>query len=93
VEVSSRVFGRKDAYVVSDVEIDGIIPGCFQRHVFSIAAKGLEGCCKCHWNLSLIRPQKHFNLEWPALQQANILGLNILKIYENNIRSHRASLR
>src|ERR1700755_71442 len=30
VEVRGRVLGRKDAYVVGDVEIDGVVAGSFQ---------------------------------------------------------------
>ena len=86
-----RLLRRNAADVVGDVKVQGVASGRFENDVVGVAAKRLESLCESDRDLRLVWTEKHFDLEWPVLEQAKIFRLDILKIDENEIRSHHSS--
>src|SRR5687768_4966134 len=73
------------ADVVGNVEINGVVTLSIDLDVFSIWSKCLKGARHREWNLRLVRPQKHLDLVWAAIQRSHILGLHVLEVDEHKI--------
>ena len=67
------------------MKIKRVTARCFERNVLGVFTKRLKRCDQGNGNLRLIGTEKHLDLERTTLEQADVLGLHILKINKDEI--------
>ena len=77
--------GCQHPNVIGDMEIKGIVSGCFENDVLGVIAQGLKCRGQRDGNLALARTEKYFDLEWPFLEA----GL----LCESEIRDEQSARR
>ncbi|MBI5619114.1 MAG: hypothetical protein HY943_22800 [Gammaproteobacteria bacterium] len=92
VEVACRILAAQPADVIGDVEVERVVPGAVEEDVLDTVTQGLHRSGHVDSDLLLVRAEKQHDLEVAFPEQAEILGLHVLEIDEDVVRSHRASV-
>ena len=89
-DVKSRrvILDGEYADVVGNVEIESIGAPGFQEHVLGIRSQSVKRCRKSNRNFRLARAQEQFDFEMAATKQRELLGLDVLVVYEHKVGRH-----
>ena len=71
--------------VVGNMKIQRVITISIDLDILGIRSEYLESQSHLHWDFRLVCSEEDFDLESSAFQRDHVLGLDILKINQNEI--------
>lgn len=85
-ETGARVLRRQPADIEGDVEIERVLAAAGDLDVFGIAAERLQCLHQFQQDLRLARAEEHLDPARSRLEQAEVPGLRVLEVDEDEIR-------
>ena len=85
--------GGQAADVVSDVEIERVAAAALDQHQFGIGSDRQQGGDQAGWNFRLVGSAKDLDLAGATTKRRQVLRLNVLEVYEDDVRFHAANNR
>lgn len=93
VEGGAGELSGKAAYVIGDVEVEGVGAGSLDADVFGVRAKGLEFGGEVERDFGLGGAAEDHGFIRACSKLSQVFGLNVLEVYEDEVRFQMAGDR